>query len=178
MQPVIDFLASFEPKDWATSTLALAAIVVSVVSLAMKVRSAPRPFFTVAENRLYDNDGAGRPYWELRITNHGNAEARDIAFTKPAELEMWDSHMGSKPVLLPGESLAIKGWLTESEGNSYAIGSVDVRSVRAVLSWRQAPNFGAVRRQTFKATEVEGKKPKARPLFVAPSVSTKRAYER
>jgi hypothetical protein len=89
-----DFFATFEPKDWVTSALALAAIVIAGGSLIQNHFFRPRPHFTIEwHDESLEVNGVLATF--CRFWNDGDATARNVRVTVEGDgivcnLPVWD----------------------------------------------------------------------------------------
>lgn len=105
-----DFLATLEPKDWVTTGLALAAIIVSIWTASQTWRYHPKPLLTVDacgvqpfSTPVMGLNNATGPYLWVTVTNRGNAPAHDLSLVIRVRGRK-DATLGGKQ-LAPGASV-------------------------------------------------------------------------
>ncbi|GAB3408847.1 hypothetical protein GCM10027515_26640 [Schumannella luteola] len=149
-----DFFATFEPKDWVTSALALLAILVALFTASQTWRYHPRPLIMIDRALLLpavEPDGYGNdagPRIEVDVVNRGNAAAHAVRIVTKAKGRRKESF--ERPILEPGATWRIEFTLADKIRSPdpdeprrqiarWSRDSVPKREVRVWRRWRQSP---------------------------------------
>jgi hypothetical protein len=144
-----------EPKAWIPAALSVVAIVVSVFTASQTWRYYPKPLIVAEAKRsrgkwqpIQESKMLGGPFVAARLVNRGNGIAYDVRVKVSARGQVpLETSNGGKD-LEPGkaERYSVE-WGTSipiSNTNSdagWTVEQVDVKRVRYVVRWRQAPTM-------------------------------------
>lgn len=127
-------LSSFEPKDWVTIAIAVAALAVSIFALAQKARYHPKPVWV--DRSVRDPDG----WWRLNVENEGDGHAYDVKLTAVDRASQVARELIDLDKIPNGESAFCRFHFTDRE----------FTAVRFVLAWRQSPNMQRIRKKVLR----------------------------
>lgn len=143
-----------------TASLSIAAIAVSLLSLAYTLFWTPRPFIRVEVNAVVNNSLGATPEWRLTIANRGNAPAYDVRIAViPGDGMDETEYVGS---LDPDESYEGEFFISRFEdlgdgSGSWMTGEVDPSEHRAIVRWRTLPLLRIARRMKVRpGTKMSG----------------------
>lgn len=136
-----------------TASLSIAAIAVSILSLAYMLFWTPRPFIRVEVNAVVNNEEGATPQWRLTIANRGNATAYDVRIAVvPGDGLDETEYVGS---LDPDESYEGEFFISRFDdlddgSGSWMTGEVDPSEHIAIIRWRTLPILRIARKMKVR----------------------------
>lgn len=143
MSVVLHFFSTFQPKDWVTAALALAALVVATLAITQKSRHLPKALVQARMQFRSGYPAKGPVNWIVRtVENKGNGTAYDV--------HEYLFHAGKPNVRLElTRNVEIE---PSAEGlESRTLAAEDARIMRVLVTWRQAPNMKRIHRKVLSA---------------------------